>query len=261
MIFYFSGTGNSLYAAKTIAEYNNEELVSIATLMNKEDEYHEFNLKDNEIIGFVFPVYGWGPPNIVLQFIEKLRLGNYHDNYVFSVATCGDNIGNTIEKLGAALKKNGLELNSGFSVRMPNNYIIMFDVDPKNVETEKLISANETLMNINRIIAEREKGVYQVVKGFMPGVLTSIINPLFNKNAINTKKFYSTDKCTACGICEKVCNCNNIKVDQKPEWGNRCTQCFACIHYCPEKAIQYGKATEKKGRYVNPNVSIKEISN
>lgn len=76
---------------------------------------------------------------------------------------------------------------------------------------------------------------------------------------MNTKKFYANDKCTGCGICESVCNCNTIKVDKKPSWGKECTQCLACMHFCPVKAIQYGKGTEKKGRYKNPKVSIAEM--
>jgi ferredoxin len=139
---------------------------------------------------------------------------------------------------------------------MPNNYIIIGDVDSKEIERKKLIAAEETLKHINNVIHERKKGVFEVEKGFMPGVLTSVINPLFNKNAVDTKKFYADNNCTSCGICEKVCSCNNIKVEGKPQWGTQCAQCLACIHYCPSKAIQYGKATEKKGRYTNPNVSI-----
>lgn len=48
-------------------------------------------------------------------------------------------------------------------------------------------------------------------------------------------------------------------VSEKPEWGKKCTQCLACIHYCPTKAIQYGKGTQGKGRYRNPNVKVEEM--
>ncbi|GEM_PF-5859417 len=37
MIFYFSGTGNSLHAAKRVSEYSKEGLVSIAAAMNSGD--------------------------------------------------------------------------------------------------------------------------------------------------------------------------------------------------------------------------------
>lgn len=255
MIFYFSGTGNSLYAAQNIARHHDEKVISIATAINCGEEY---NLKDNEIIGFVYPVYAWGPPKIVLEFIEKLKLTNYRQNYVFSVATCGGSVGNTMKVLSACLNKKGINLNSGFSVIMPNNYIMMGDVDSKEKEQEKLFAANETLRYINQAIEQRA-GEFRVKKGFLPWVLTRFINPMFNKHAIDTTKFYANDNCTSCGICEKVCNCNNITVNKIPHWGQRCTQCLACIHYCPAQAIQYGKGTEKKGRYTNPNIGIDEM--
>ncbi len=259
MIFYFSGTGNSLQVAKDISDYHNEKLISISKEMNSAMEEIEYTLKDEEVIGFIFPIYAWAPPKMVLQFVEKLKLNNYKNNYIFSVATCGDNIGNTMKVLENSLKRKGMKLSSGFSLKMPNNYIIMGNIDSKKVQEEKLTSAEASLKNINEVVKERRVGVFQIKKGVLPGLLTTVINPLFNKNAMDTKKFNVNDKCIACGLCEKVCNSNTIKVKEKPEWGEACTQCLACIHYCPTKAIQYGKGTESKGRYVNPKVNINEF--
>ena len=104
-------------------------------------------------------------------------------------------------------------------------------------------------------------GEFKVEKGILPWVLTGMINPMFNKKAIDPSKFQADHNCTGCGICEDVCNCNNIKVEGSPQWGQRCTQCLACVHYCPEKAIQYGKTTVKKGRYTNPHIRLDEIVN
>lgn len=259
MIFYFSGTGNSMHIAKNLAQQNDETLISIASIMNNKNGCYEYDLKDNEIIGFVYPIYAWAPPKIVLEFIEKLKLINYKNNYIFTVATCGGNIGNTIKVIDECLKKKNLYLKSGFSIQMPNNYIIMGDVDTKEVEQKKLLAAEDRLKIINKVIKSREEGIYKVEKGIMPGILTSIINPLFNKAAINTKKFYTNDKCTGCGICESICNCQTIKVEGRPVWRDNCTQCLACINLCPAKAIQYGKKTESKGRYKNPNISLNEM--
>lgn len=261
MIFYFSGTGNSLYAAKSIAEYNNDKVVSIAGAVNNKDNSLEFTLKDDEVIGFVFPIYAWGPPKLVLEFIERLKLANYKNNYIFAAATCGANIGNTMKHLASALKKKELSLSSAFSLVMPNNYIVMGDVDSKEVEQEKLIKAEDALQAINKIVAERRKGVFELVKGPVPFLLTSVIHPAFMKGASHTEGFYATDECNSCGICEKVCSFKNIKVEGKPHWGRNCTQCHACISYCPTKAVQYSKGTVKKGRYKNPNISLQEMIN
>lgn len=255
MIFYFTGTGNSLYVAREISQYNNDRVISISEEMKKNADSFEYYLDDDEIIGFIYPVYAWAPPKIVLDFIRRVRFHNYKNNYIFSIATCGDEIGNTMSVLEKTLNNRGLKLNSGFSIRMPNTYIIMFDVDSKEMEKEKLLKAEERIGEINRIIEKRESNVFQLEKGAFPTFLTSVINPLFNAFGMNTKKFYATDDCIGCGLCEKVCSSGNIKFDKKPSWGNQCTKCLACIHRCPAKAIQYGKGTIKKGRYKNPNIT------
>ncbi len=259
MIFYFSGTGNSLYIAKSIAMQNNENLISIAATMKKDNESYEYTLKDNELIGFVYPVYAWGPPKQVLEFINKFKFMNYNNNYIFTVATCGANIGNTVQVLDKALKKKSLHLNSGFSVVMPNNYIIFGDVDTKEVENKKLLESKQVVASINNTLKNRLNNVYHLEKGLIPRAMTYIANPLFNKHALNTKNFHVNEKCNGCGLCEKVCNSGTIKVQEKPIWGKNCTQCLSCIHLCPTNAIQYGKSTEKKGRYKHPKITVNDM--
>ncbi len=252
MIFYFSGTGNSLYVAQKLSGEINERLVSIADEMNNKHVF-EYTLAEGEKVGFVYPVYAWQPPGMVIDFIHKLKLNNYRNNYIFSVSTCGDDEGYTTGILKKALAAKGLKLNSGFTVAMPNNYIIMFDVDPQDAAQKKLADADIFLKEIKSVVAQEQDGVFKVRKGFLPFTKTYIINPLFQKFGVNAKKFYATDSCTQCGLCARVCNTCNITVHKKPVWGSNCIQCMACIHRCPQQAVQYGKITVKKGRYVNPN--------
>ncbi len=253
MIFYFSGTGNSLYIARTMADCHSQTLVSIAGAINSGAEAYKYTLEDGEIIGFVFPVYAWGPPGIVLEFIQKLKLNRYQGNYLFSVVTCGENVGNVMNVLAAGLEQQGYKLHSGFSVRMPNNYILLGDVDKKELEKQKLAEAEKTLEQVNHTVDRKQEGLFELEKGCFPWLLTGVFYPLFHKRSIDTGKFHADDRCNSCGTCEAACNCQNIKVQGKPRWGNRCVQCLACIHHCPTRAIQYGKMTRKKGRYINPN--------
>lgn len=92
MIFYFSGTGNSAWVARQLAEGQNEELLSIAMEIDRNKAY---KLKEGEKVGFVFPVYAWGPPKIVLRFIHQLKLDK--PGYLFFVCTCGDDTGRTAQ--------------------------------------------------------------------------------------------------------------------------------------------------------------------
>ena len=144
MIFYFSGTGNSKYVAKEIASRLNLQLFSIAQEI-KNDKSQEYELAQNSDLGFVFPVYSWGVPAIVLDFIKKVQFSNYKNQYVFFVCTCGDDTGLTPCQVRQALSHKGIHCNAGFSVIMPNNYIVFpyFDVDSPHIESQKLQNAPE----------------------------------------------------------------------------------------------------------------------
>lgn len=253
MIFYFTGTGNSLYAADFIAEHQGDRLFSIARLMGLKKASYHFELEDNELLGFVFPVFAWGPPGIVLDFIDRLELSG--KPYTFSLSTCGDEEGNTSKIMEAALAEKGLTLDGAFTLRMPNNYIIGFDVDSKEVETEKLKAAALMLSEICSAIGKRQTGITLTLPGRFVSLKSGLVNALFNRYAIRTKQFFADKTCNGCGICEKACPLHTIRMQEgKPVWGEACTQCLGCINRCPEKAIQYGKRTAGKGRYHHPDL-------
>lgn len=79
MIFYFSGTGNTRWAAIKLATATHERLIDIAEemrLIKKSGaQYTEpFILEKGERLGFVFPVHGWRVPRLVREFIAKLQV-------------------------------------------------------------------------------------------------------------------------------------------------------------------------------------------
>ncbi len=252
MIFYFSGSGNSYAIAKKIADATNDTLVNIADAM-----YHQkfaYTLQTGEKLGFVFPVYTWAPPKIVEQFIQHLEL--YHDKqtYIYAVCTCGKSIGETMYIFDAALQANGLKLCSGFSVVMPDNYAVLFKA-PSLQEQQRILSQADTVIVwvIRSILLER-RNFYRITKGKHSRLLSNVVNPLFLRFATKTKPFYATKDCVGCGICEKVCNAHCIAMrNNTPHWTNpKCHMCMACLQHCPTSAIQYGKKTIKKGRYLHP---------
>ena len=81
MIFYFSGTGNSEWIANQLSKGQNEDLVFIPEALK--NEALEFDLQKDEKIGFVFPIYSWAPPEIVLRFINRISLKEYQNQYLF----------------------------------------------------------------------------------------------------------------------------------------------------------------------------------
>lgn len=221
--------------------------------MEKEPAERVYAPGEKELIGFVYPIYAWGPPKIVLDFVRTMRVVG-EKRYVFSLNTCGSEEGNATRVLQKALMKKGLTLASAFSVSMPSNYVVGEDVEPKTVQQEKLFHASQKLEKINTVLENRQAGIFELLQGSKAGLKTAVINPLFNGFARRTKPFFATDACIHCGLCEKICPVHTITLEQKPVWGNACTQCLGCINRCPAHAIQYGDATKGRGRYTHPDL-------
>lgn len=231
-----------------MAQGQDEELLPIAQEIYKNKEY---KLKDGEKVGFVFPVYAWGPPAIVLHFIHQLQMPA--PEYLFFVCTCGDDTGRTAQIFSAAVSRKGWQCAAGYSVTMPNTYVSLpgFDVDDEDVEARKVQNAVARVRFINEEIASKVRmKQYNCHEGAIPFTKSYVLRPLFNTFLMSSKPFHATEACVGCKKCEKACPVNNIKMaERRPVWGSNCTQCLACYHVCPVHAVQYGKRTRGKGQY------------
>jgi len=127
MIFYFSGTGNTKWAATQIAQATGERLLYLPDVM----DVHDYSLAEGERVGFCFPVHGWRPPVLLRKFISQLRVADPVGHYVFALCTAGDNIGETMYILESDLASVGLHVDSAFSLIMPESYVGLpfMDVD------------------------------------------------------------------------------------------------------------------------------------
>lgn len=256
MIFYFSGTGNTRWAAEYIAKITGERLLFIPEEMNGDCSY---TLSEGERIGICFPVHGWQPPGIVRRFISRLSISNAKGHYCFALCTCGDNIGQAMTILNRDLSRRGLKAVSTFSLIMPETYVCLpfMYTDTKEKEQEKISAASGELLEIARAVEQRMEGVEQLTKGSIPRIYSYVIGEYFNKRMITDKPFVVDDNCVGCGLCVKKCPTDNIIMgsDARPQWkhGGECTCCLACYHYCPVHAINYGKRTKTRGQYYFKN--------
>lgn len=235
MIFYFSGTGNSAWAARQLARLTDDEACEITNLNGLPDMDHA------KRIGFVFPVYAWGAPEIVAEFAKKLPRPQI---FTFGVCTCGGDAGLTMKQFSKLYP-----LSSSYSLVMPNNYIIGSDTDDQDEILQKITAARAELERISGEIRRQER-VYRVHEGALAGVKSHFANFGFNKFARSAKPFFAQDSCNGCGLCMRNCPAHAISLrDGMPVWAEQCFQCLRCINECPQQAIQYGKATAGRRRY------------
>jgi ferredoxin/flavodoxin len=248
IVFYFSGTGNSLKVAKTLArELGNCEIIS----MGKAEKYNI--TKQYDTIGFVHPVYYWGLPKKVAEFVKNTDFNNM-SSYYYAIATYGGIIGNGNRQINELLDERNIILNYGGKIRMVANYIINYNI----------------FNNITKCLSRADKKLSLIISDIKNRKNNKIKKPnkkveQIYQNAIQTislvQDYNINDNCIGCGTCKDVCPVRNIEIiNKKPVFNNKCECCVACIQYCPRQAINYKDKTQKRKRYTHPEISYKELS-
>ena len=244
-IYWFSGTGNSLYAAKGLAaELGNTQLVQITDASPSGIVGGK-----GEKIGVVFPSYCLNLPRVVRTFVEKLEIKP--DTYIFAIVTMGGPGHGSIAAMKKALKAKGHSLDYGRGLRMPSNYVMLYNpAEPS--KADKMKGKVDTQI---RTFATDITAGKQSVKSIPFSMQT-----LYKNTASLDTKFTAGNNCTGCALCEKICPVKNIGMENgKPKWLHRCEHCVACISWCPAKAIEYGNKTQSRRRYRNPHIDVNEL--
>lgn len=249
-IFWFSGTGNSLYAAKVLArELGESEILPIAGGVPSGTVGGE-----GHRIGFVFPSYYGDLPRIVRSFAETLDIPAGTD--LFAVVTMGALGLGSARALAELFAARGLSLRYGVGVRINGNYVLKYDPAMFGAKSEKRIGAklNRADAKLRRIAEEIKSGKRQVKTNPISA------RTLYENISALDSAFVSDEKCTGCGLCTRVCPVSNIELSGgRPKWLHHCEHCVACISFCPAGAINYGDATKKRARYCNPRIKVTEL--
>ncbi|MBQ8966124.1 EFR1 family ferrodoxin [Ruminococcus sp.] len=245
MVIYFSGTGNTRYAAEVIGELLHNEVKDIKKLIRQGGRTKFYSEAPYIICA---PIYAWRFPPLVEGFIADSDF--WGSNEVYFVATCESQTGNAAKYLKKICDEKGLKFMGFAGVPMPENYIVMYKV-PDEEEQKKIFSrADRELVRICNTIVRREQ-LTDSLDMKLAKPFTSLVNPWFFGAVVSTKKFHATDKCISCGKCSGVCPYNSISLKNgRPVWGEKCTHCMACISNCPTEAIEYGRKTVGKPRYL-----------
>ncbi len=250
VIFYFTGTGNSLQLAQGIAEVlGNCEVINIAK--------HSGDIPTGvERAGFVFLVYFGGLPGIAHAFLKNLSIQG--DPYLFCVANCGGSSGVFLKQTAHYLRQKGKTLQAGTSILMPENFILLYDRFGEERERMLFTNAEQKIAELGVTIRGKQAAAFE----YAGNVPFRYVGGLFNRAFIGLaagldRHFHISDRCIGCGKCERICGVGNIVLrERKPVWNHHCELCMGCINVCPVKSIDFGRLTQKKERYINPNVTL-----
>ena len=251
-IYCYSATGNSLVLARAIARALEDTDIRLIS------RYRKIKTTPRcERVGIIFPVYAWGPPRTVEEFVRNLDLR--HVRYNFAIASCGGTAAGTLLRLRKAMRKNGGELHAGFIAKSPgylagsgHNSLIAtvrcLSGKPYPPIEERLPEIIEWIRNEKRIRPERSA---------LPG---AILGNFFHTKA--KEQFPRLDanhevgeSCKSCGTCTRVCPRGNVTLmGGRPGWHHDCDFCGACATWCPNNAIR------TKGMPVAPRSHNTEVN-
>lgn len=250
MVLYFSGTGNSRYAASIIAAQTGDELICLNDIMRERAlspftaRYH---FKSDSPFVFVCPTYCYDIPRALKEFLLGCRFEGSSKAYFF--LSCGESTGNAQRQAEKLCEDLEFEFMGLGSVKMPDNYIALYSGPSYDDARGILRAAVAPIESAARFIA-LSKPIANVNQGNSLHVLMTRLNKYFYKFFVKDKKFHANERCTACGHCEKICPLANISTEKGyPVWNGKCTHCMACIGSCPSEAIEYGMSTENRRRY------------
>ncbi len=231
MIFYFSGTGNSLYTAEKIADKiskssgKKHDLCNIACTKPW--------LFEDDVIGIVCPVYCGGIPKIVEDFIY---MSLFKAEYLFVVLTCGGSSMGALNHVSKLMLETKTKIDFLVDIEMSDNSVFMHTKTAEHIQ-----NLDNCLPKIDKIAKQISEHTECHVKPRSNTIPNKIMWFFFNNFYGAKRKKVDKKSCIGCEICKNVCPMQNIKMyENKAVIMNQCQDCFACIHACPEHAIKFG---------------------
>jgi len=252
-LYYYSGTGNSLWVARQLAARLDGEVELVP--LRADCRLPEAPCERS---GFVFPVHMWGVPRRVVEFTSQFVC--QPDGYYFAVAVNAGQVAASLLQLQKLLQARSLSLQAGFGMLSPSNYIIWNGAEPVAKQQKLFAQAEQKLDRIAVLVRDQAPAPIEQGPWWQNPFLSIAYKLAFPKVAGMDKDFWSEETCNGCGLCARVCPADNIRLESgRPVWQHRCEQCLACIQWCPQQAVQYAKRTVGKQRYHHPAICVDDM--
>ena len=256
VIFCYSGTGNCLDMAKTIArELGDTDII----LMRREPAVTD--VRDAKRVGFVFPCYGGGLPGGVEESLRKIRVGL--TAYTFGVCQYAGYMGSGLHKLNSIIP---LTYWAGVSHQCSCIWLFPHTLMMPPISPEKAQKRSEEKAMQIAIDALSFKRRKQPPKMSVNAV-ESAAWPLLSK--LKGRKLKASDACIGCGQCAKLCPKGKVqgidysavsvekarKVNARAIAAGRCNVQQASVTELPFEAEQFDVATAFETVYFWPELA------
>lgn len=258
ILCYFSGTGNTKWAADRFKERFNFYGVELELLNIEKNSTFDIDNYEFFIVGT--PIYAESGPKIVDDFIKRFPENKKKEKMrCMLYSTQGAAAAAAVVIYRKLLEAKGYNVMVQTMIQMPNNYYFAFGKKPS--EETKIKILDDAKQKIRKLTEDfiQDKKVIESVSGARVLVGKLVVKSYWRFLPSMSRHLKSTDECTKCGVCLKNCPNSNITFeDGHAIFHSNCMMCLRCIHQCPINAIRYkGKKIEQTQKDIIKNLDIR----
>ncbi len=239
IIYYFSGTGNTLKACQAFQSSFQRNGV-LCSLFDITSNAAVPNPENFDFVGFAYPIHAFNAPYVVYKFVRTLPRQNKKNYFIFTTSGEPLSLNNSSSAhLCAKLRRRGFgKLTNEYHYVMPYNMIFRHT----DVQARQMWQTASQLIPLDA--AEVLSGKTSLLKRPPFGRFISwVLRIEHGAMKVNGRCFKVTDDCVKCMKCVNNCPVGNITYDEKSgkfHFGGNCIMCTRCSFSCPKDALKIG---------------------